>query len=53
MKEEGRGLDKRLVWPELETAWIQRLRTTSIDPLHRFQSRGGDGVRDGDGQEQE
>jgi len=24
MKEEGRGLDKKLVWPELVTAWIQR-----------------------------
>jgi len=38
-KEEGRGLDKRLVWLELVTAWIQRLRTTSIDLLHRFRSR--------------
>ena len=47
MREEGRGLDKRLVQPELETTWIQQLRTTSVDPLHRFQSRGGDRVRDG------
>jgi len=23
MKEEGRRLDKRLVWPELVTNWIQ------------------------------
>jgi len=38
-KEEGRGLDKRLVRPELVTAWIQRLRITSVDPLCRFQSR--------------
>jgi len=40
MKEESRGLDKRLVWPELVTTWIQRLRITSVDPLHRFWSRG-------------
>jgi len=52
-KEEGRGLDKRLVQPELETAWIQWLRTMSVDPLRRFQSRGGVRVRDGDRQEQE
>jgi len=52
-KEEGRGLDKRLVQLELETTWIQQLRTTSIDPLHRFWSRGGVEVRDRDGQEQE
>ena len=52
-KEEGRGLDKRLVQLELATAWIQRLRTTSIDPLRRFRSRGGDRDRDGDGQEHE
>ena len=39
-KEESRGLDKGLVRPELVTAWIQRLRTTSVDPLRRFQSRG-------------
>ena len=49
MKEESRGLDKRLVRPELVTAWIQRLRITSVDPLRRFRSRGVDG----DGQEQE
>jgi len=53
MKEESRGLDKQLVWPELVTAWIQRLRIMSVDPLHRFQSRREDGDRDGDGQEQE
>jgi len=53
MKEESRGLDKRLVRPELVTAWIQRLRITSVDPLRRFRSRGVDGDRDGDGQEQE
>ena len=53
MKEESRGLDKRLVRPELVTAWIQRLRITSVDPLRRFWSRGVDGDRDGDGQEQE
>jgi len=48
MKDKGRGLDKRLVWPELVTTWIQRLRTTSVDPLCRFWSRGdGDGDRDG------
>ena len=35
-KEESRGLDKRLVWPELVTTWIQRLRITSVDPLRRF-----------------
>jgi len=52
MKEESRGLDKRLVRPELVTAWIQQLRITSIDPLRRFQSR-GDGDKDGDGQELE
>jgi len=52
-KEESRGLDKRLVWPELVTAWIQRLRAMSVDPLHRFWSRGEDRDRDGDGQEQE
>jgi len=40
MREEGRGLDKRLVWLELVTTWIQRLRTMSVDPLHRFQWRG-------------
>ena len=39
MKEEGRGLDKRLVQLELVTAWIQQLKTTSVDPLCRFQSR--------------
>jgi len=39
MKEEDRGLDKRLVRPELVTAWIQQLRTMSVDPLRRFQSR--------------
>ena len=39
-KDKGRGLDKKLVRPELVTTWIQRLRTTSIDPLHRFRSRG-------------
>ena len=39
-KDKGRGLDKELVQPELVTTWIQRLRTTSIDPLHRFRSRG-------------
>ena len=44
-EDEGRGLDKRLVWPELVTVWIQRLRITSIDPLHRFRSRGVDGDR--------
>jgi len=38
-KEESRGLDKRLVRPELVTAWIQRLRITSVDPLCRFRSR--------------
>jgi len=53
MKEESRGLDKRLVRPELVTAWIQRLRITSIDPLRRFWSRGEDRDRDGDRQEQE
>jgi len=53
MKEESRGLDKRLVQLELVTAWIQRLRTTCIDPLHRFRSRGEDRDRDRDGQEQE
>ena len=53
MKEESRGLDKRLVRPELVTAWIQQLRITSVDPLRRFQSRGVDGDRDRDGQEQE
>ena len=52
-KEEGRGLDERLVRPGLVTAWIQRLRTTSVDPLRRFRSRRGDGDRDGDGQDQE
>ena len=52
-KGGGRGLDKRLVRPELVTTWIQRLRTTSIDPLHRFRSRRGDRDRDGDGQDQE
>jgi len=49
MKEESRGLDKRLVRLELVTAWIQRLRITSVDPLCRFQSRG----EDGDGRERE
>ena len=44
-EDEGRGLDKRLVRPELVTAWIQRLRITSVDPLHRFRSRGVDGDR--------
>ena len=39
-KDNGRGLDKELVQPELVTAWIQRLRTTSVDPLCRFRSRG-------------
>ena len=39
-KDKGRGLDKELVQPELVTTWIQRLRTTSIDPLRRFRSRG-------------
>ena len=52
-KKEGRGLDKRLVRPELVTTWIQRLRTTSVDPLRRFRSRRGDRDRDGDGQDQE
>jgi len=52
-KDKGRGLDKRLVRPELVTAWIQRLRTTSVDPLRRFRSRRRDGDRDGDGQDQE
>jgi len=52
-KEGSRGLDKRLVRLELVTAWIQRLRTTSVDPLRRFQSRGEDRDRDRDGQEQE
>jgi len=56
--EDGRrrraeGWTRDLVWPELATAWIQRLRTTSVDPLRRFRSRGGDRDRDGDGQEQE
>jgi len=51
-KDEGRGLDKRLVRPEFVTAWIQRLRITSVDPLRRFRSR-GDRDRDGDGQELE
>ena len=41
-EDEGRGLDKRLVWPELVTAWIQRLRIMSVDPLRRFWSRGVD-----------
>ena len=53
MKDKGRGLDKRLVRPELVTAWIQRLRTTSVDPLRRFRSRRGDRDRDRDGQDQE
>jgi len=39
-EDKGRGLDKKLVRPELMTAWIQRLRTTSVDPLRRFWSRG-------------
>jgi len=52
-RDKGRGLDKRLVRPELVTAWIQRLRTTSVDPLRRFRSRRGDGDRDRDGQDQE
>jgi len=39
MKEESRGLDKRLVRPELVTTWIQQLRITSVDPLRRFWSR--------------
>jgi len=52
-RAEGRGLDKRLVRPELVTAWIQRLRIMSVDPLHRFRSRRGDGDRGGDGQDQE
>jgi len=52
-KDKGRGLDKRLVRPELVTAWIQRLRTTSVDPLRRFRSRRGDRDRDRDGQDQE
>jgi len=52
-EDKGRGLDKRLVRPELVTAWIQRLRTTSVDPLRRFWSRRGDGDRDRDGQDQE
>ena len=39
-KDKGRGLDKELVRPELVTAWIQRLRTMSVDPLRRFRSRG-------------
>jgi len=39
-KDKGRGLDKKLVRLELVTAWIQQLRTTSVDPLHRFRSRG-------------
>ena len=51
-KDKGRGLDKRLVRPELVTAWIQRLRITSVDPLRRFRSR-GDGDGDGDGQKLE
>ena len=51
-KDKGRGLDKELVRPELVTAWIQRLRTTSVDPLRRFRSR-GDRDGDGDGQELE
>jgi len=52
-KGEGRGLDKRLVRPELATVWIQQLRAMSVDPLCRFRSRRGDGNRDGDGQGQE
>jgi len=52
-KEGSRGLDKRLVRPELVTAWIQRLRITSVDPLRRFRSRGEDRDRDRDRQEQE
>jgi len=52
-KGEGRGLDKRLVRLELATVWIQRLRTTSVDPLCRFRSRRGDRDRDRDGQDQE
>jgi len=51
-KVKGRGLDKRLVQLELVTTWIQWLRITSVDPLHRFRSR-GDRDRDGDGQELE
>jgi len=39
-EDKGRGLDKELVRLELVTAWIQRLRTTSVDPLCRFRSRG-------------
>jgi len=39
-KDKGRGLDKELVRLELVTAWIQQLRTMSIDPLRRFWSRG-------------
>ena len=52
-KDKGRGLDKELVRLELVTACIQRLRTTSIDPLRRFRSRRGDRDRDRDGQNQE
>jgi len=52
-EDKGRGLDERLVWPELVTAWIQRLRTTSVDPLRRFRSRRGDRDRDRDRQDQE
>jgi len=52
MKDKGRGLDKRLVQLELVTAWIQRLRTMSVDPLCRFRSR-GDGDGDEGGQELE
>jgi len=52
MKDKGWGLDKRLVWQELVTAWIQRLRTMNIDPLHRFRSRGDEDGDEG-GQELE
>jgi len=50
MKGEGRGLDKRLVWLEMETAWIQRQGCQALIPC--VGSSQGDGVRDRGGDRQ-
>jgi len=53
MKEKGRGLDKKLVRPELVTAWIQRQGQLALIPCIDSGQEVGDGNRDGDRQELE
>ena len=53
MKEEGRGLDKKLVWLELVTTWFQRQGQCALIPCVGSGQEVGDGNGDGDRNRQE